>query len=81
MGYVSVHEALRPSWECAGCGAPWPCPTRRRQLRAEYIRGLPELSALMGWYLSQAQADVPGASPAGLDARFVGWIEADDLAS
>ena len=69
---------MRPSWECAGCGAPWPCLTRRRQLRAEYNGGRLELSALMGFYLDQAQHDVPGASPAGLDSRFVGWIEADD---
>jgi hypothetical protein len=75
---MSVHVALRPSWSCAGCGAPWPCMTRRRQLRAEYHRGRPELSALMGFYLTQAQSDVPGASPAGLDARFIGWIEADE---
>ena len=34
MRSVSFHEALRPSWQCAGCAAPWPCPTRRRQLRA-----------------------------------------------
>jgi hypothetical protein len=47
-------------------------------LRAEYNRGRPELSALMGYYLTQAQSDVPGASPAGLDARFVGWIETED---
>jgi hypothetical protein len=75
---MSVHVALRPSWECAGCGAPWPCLTRRRQLRAEYNGGQPELSALMGYYRTQAQVDVPGASPAGLDARFVGWIEKGD---
>jgi hypothetical protein len=47
-------------------------------LRAEYDRGRPELSALMGYYLTQARSDVPGASPAGLDARFIGWIEADE---
>ena len=75
---MSVHVALRPSWVCAGCGVPWPCPTRRRQLRAEYNGGRPELSALMGYYLDQAQSDVPSASPAGLDQRFVGWIESDD---
>jgi hypothetical protein len=47
-------------------------------LRAEYNGGRPELSALMGYYRTQAQADVPGASPAGLDARFVEWIENGD---
>jgi hypothetical protein len=31
----------------------------------------------MSYYLEQARADVPGASPAGLDARFVGWIEVE----
>jgi hypothetical protein len=35
----------------------------------------------MGYYLTQAQLDVPGASPAGLDARFVGWIETDEDAT
>jgi hypothetical protein len=73
---VSIHEALRPSWECAGCGAPWPCATRRRQLRAEYSRQ-PELAALMEWYLEQARGDLPGASPPGLDARFVTWVRTD----
>jgi hypothetical protein len=76
MRIVSFHEALRPSWQCAGCGAPWPCPTRRRQLRAQYSRE-PELAALMEWYLAQAQRDLPGASPPGLAARFVGWVGTD----
>jgi len=73
---VSLHEALRPSWQCAGCGAPWPCATRRRQLRAEYSRE-PELEALMEWYLAQAGSDLRGASPPGLVARFVGWVGTD----
>jgi hypothetical protein len=77
MRNVSFHEALRPSWQCAGCGAPWPCITRRRQLRAEYSRE-PELAALMEWYLTQAGDDLPGASPAGLDARFVAWVGKED---
>jgi hypothetical protein len=28
----------------------------------------------MEWYLDRARDDLPGASPAGLDARFVGWV-------
>jgi hypothetical protein len=31
----------------------------------------------MEWYLAQARDELPGASPAGLDARFVGWIGTD----
>lgn len=83
MRCVGFHEALRPSWQCAGCGVPWPCATRRRQLRAEYSRE-PELAALMEWYLAQAGADLPGASPAGLEDRFIGWVgqeaDANDVA-
>ncbi|MEV1333615.1 flavin reductase, partial [Micromonospora costi] len=30
MGWVSVHQPVRPQWICAGCGAPWPCRTRKR---------------------------------------------------
>jgi hypothetical protein len=31
----------------------------------------------MEWYLSQAESDLPGASPPGLSARFVGWVGTD----
>jgi hypothetical protein len=50
--------------------------TRRRQLRAEYSRE-PELEALMEWYLTQAESDLPGASPPGLAVRFLNWVGTD----
>lgn len=39
---------LRPSWMCGLCGQPWPCPTRRAALLAEYRGDQVQLI----WFLS-----------------------------
>ncbi|MEO3775680.1 hypothetical protein ABGB16_02280 [Micromonospora sp. B11E3] len=33
-----AHVPVRLSWDCAGCGEPWPCADRRRRLLVEYAR-------------------------------------------
>nr|WP_242624227.1 hypothetical protein [Micromonospora kangleipakensis] len=32
---MTAHWPVPPLWSCGGCGAPWPCPTRCRELRAD----------------------------------------------
>jgi hypothetical protein len=29
------HIANQPSWDCGGCGEPWPCAAKRAELLAE----------------------------------------------
>ncbi|SCG66963.1 hypothetical protein GA0070623_3238 [Micromonospora rifamycinica] len=37
MGRYDLRPVL-PAWTCAWCESPRPCPTRRRELIAEYDR-------------------------------------------
>lgn len=63
---------VRPDWYCGGCGAPWPCPTRCRELLAEHEGAAVALTVLMAGYYSDATWDL--ADPPGeLYRRFVGW--------
>ncbi len=71
---MTEHVPLRPSWTCGGCGAPWPCPTRRRQLLAEYDETPVSLSLLMAGYRSAAAPDLPETPTEALHERFIGWI-------
>jgi len=35
---MSMHLPMRPGWTCQAWGLAWPCPSRQRQLLAEYAR-------------------------------------------
>lgn len=65
---------MRPGWTCAGCGRDWPCADLRPRLLAEYAGNRVGLSVLLGSYLFDAVADLPGAPLAQLHPRFLGWI-------
>lgn len=70
---MSMHVPVRPVWTCAACGQPWPCPTRQRQLLAEYTDARVSLSLYLSGCFVQACADL-GAIPAGiLYRRFFAW--------
>ncbi|SCG55692.1 hypothetical protein GA0070609_3073 [Micromonospora echinaurantiaca] len=63
-----------PIWNCGGCDLPWPCPTRKRELRAEYAGAPVSLALYLGSYLVQAAEDMPWTPAGALHRRFVGWI-------
>ncbi|WP_199236106.1 hypothetical protein [Micromonospora sp. S4605] len=62
-----------PIWSCGGCDLPWPCPTRKRELRAEYADAPVSLALYLGSYLVQAAEDMPWTPAGALHRRFIGW--------
>jgi len=71
---LSAHDAAQPSSTCRGCGDPWPCVSRRRQLLAEYDGAPVSLTVYMTGQFVVACADLPNALVGELSARFIGWI-------
>jgi len=71
---VSVHNPVRPLWTCSGCGDPWPCVSRQRQLLAEYGRAPVALAIYMTALFVDAVCDLPRTPAGELYQRFLGWI-------
>jgi hypothetical protein len=71
---VTVHTALRPSWTCAGCSLPWPCPTRRAELVAAYAPDTLPIALHLAACLVDAAYDLPDIPAGELYARFLGWL-------
>ena len=71
---MSAHGPVLPIWSCGGCGAPWPCTTRRQELRAEFEDAPVSLSLYMGAQLVRATADLTWAPAGTLYRRFLGWM-------
>ncbi|WP_091252128.1 hypothetical protein [Micromonospora matsumotoense] len=63
----------RPSWQCAGCGEPWPCQVRRDRLLSEYADDRTTLGSYLGLQLADALSDLPRQPASDLHARFLGW--------
>jgi hypothetical protein len=70
---MSEHNPTRPSWQCAGCDAPWPCATRRQQLIAEFDRSYAALCIYMANKFVDAASELPGSSAGDLYERFMRW--------
>ncbi|MGW0216412.1 hypothetical protein ACWDXH_18675 [Micromonospora chokoriensis] len=70
---MTSHGPVMPIWSCGGCNLPWPCPTRRRELRAEYADAPVSLALYLGAYLIQASEDMAWAPAGTLHRRFIGW--------
>ncbi|WP_018587663.1 hypothetical protein [Salinispora arenicola] len=70
---MTVHGPVTRAWTCGGCGLPWPCPTRRRQLRAEYAAAPVSLAFYLGTQLVRAAEDMPRIPAGILHQRFLGW--------
>ncbi|GHJ13193.1 hypothetical protein TPA0908_11880 [Micromonospora sp. AKA38] len=71
---MTAHVPVLPAWSCGGCGAPWPCATRRHELRVEFA-GVPlSLALYMGSYLVWATEDLTWVSAGLLHRRFLGWV-------
>jgi len=65
------HQPQRPTWRCAGCAEPWPCPTARAYLVR--VVGPVQLAMIMATRLTEAATDLPGPEPGELWDRFVAW--------
>ena len=70
---MSIHLPLRPQWTCRGCGRHWPCPTRQRELLAEYQGARVSLMLYLSGYFVDACGDLPAAPSGTLHRRFFGW--------
>ena len=71
---MTNHVPVRPSWRCTGCDAEWPCPTRRRELHAEYDGATTSLAVSLGTYFVHAAQDLTHVPAGWLHNRFIGWI-------
>jgi hypothetical protein len=71
---VTDHGPVLPVWTCAGCDSPWPCPTRRGELLAEYDGAPVSLALYMGSHLVSATQDMSWAPAGALYRRFLGWL-------
>jgi hypothetical protein len=65
---------MAQSWICLGCGAPWPCPTRRRQLLSQYHDAPASLALLLSSAMVEASADLRDMLAGDLHDQFVGWL-------
>ncbi|PWR05650.1 hypothetical protein DKT68_25865 [Micromonospora acroterricola] len=68
------HGPVLPIWSCDGCALPWPCPTERRKLRAEFAEAPLTLALYLGAQLARASADLTVIPADRLHRRFVGWL-------
>ena len=70
---MSSHQPFGPSWLCRGCGADWPCDTRKRELLAEFDGARVSLGLYLAGTFVVAVTDL-GLLPAQqVYARFMGW--------
>ena len=70
---MTTHGPVMPIWSCGGCNAAWPCPTRQRELRAEFAGAPVSLALYLGSYLVQAAEDLTWVPAGALHRRFLGW--------
>ncbi|MGC4868322.1 hypothetical protein ACLQ3B_23150 [Micromonospora sp. DT53] len=71
---MSVHGPVLPIWSCGGCGLPWPCATRKRELRAEFDNAPISLAIYLGAQLVRASEDLTWLPAGALHRRFLGWL-------
>ncbi|MGW1062380.1 hypothetical protein [Micromonospora rubida] len=71
--YPAMHGPSRPDWNCLACGEPWPCITRKRQLKDLCHSNIRVLVNYMSPYLRDAHREIGGMSTAEITERFVGW--------
>ncbi|MGY3518260.1 hypothetical protein ACVMYR_18375 [Micromonospora sp. PTRAS2] len=71
--YPALHGPSRPDWNCLVCGEPWPCLTRKRQLKELCRCNVRTLVRYLTSYLPDAQAEITGLSSADIAGLIVGW--------
>ncbi|MGX1615492.1 hypothetical protein ACWIF8_16590 [Micromonospora chalcea] len=69
-----AHLPLPPSWQCSGCAAAWPCPTKQSQLLVEFGGTTAGLAVYLGACLVAATKDMPAMPLTQARARFLGWL-------
>lgn len=69
-----THIPVRPGWDCAGCGAAWPCPDRRRRLLDRYAGNPVALGIYLSTQMTAAVSDLRHLPPEELYERFLGWL-------
>jgi hypothetical protein len=71
------HLSIRPSWDCAVCGQPWPCANAKNRLLTEFTDFPSVLAIYMSSQMHEAFIDLTAHGPlppADLYDRFLGWI-------
>lgn len=71
---MSSHQPFGPFWLCRGCGAEWPCGTRKRELIAEFDSAEVSLSLYLAGHFIAAVADLGRLPAEQVYARFMGWV-------
>ena len=75
---MSEHNQTAPMWICSGCGADWPCATRRKELRAEFAGSRVSLGLYLGHLLVVAAEDLRHVPAGWLHNRFLCWIHSEE---
>lgn len=70
---MSMHLPHRPGWTCQACDQQWPCPTRQRELVAEYEGARVSLTLYLAGCFVDASADLPTAAAGNLYRQFFDW--------
>ena len=65
------HQPQRPQWCCIACDQTWPCTAYREHVVYDTTRT--QLAILMTIRMTEAAADLPNPTPAGLWHRFIAW--------
>ncbi|KAB1946081.1 flavin reductase [Micromonospora sp. ALFpr18c] len=68
------HTPRRPQWDCAGCGADWPCAPAQVRLGEAYGRDRIGLAMYCGALYAAAVNDLPVTTNGETWARFVSWV-------
>jgi hypothetical protein len=66
------HVAERPSWTCRACTAPWPCPTARSELQAEFQDFPSTMVIHLHGLMGEAAHDLGTGTD--LRVRFLDWV-------
>jgi hypothetical protein len=77
----TAHVPLRPAFDCANCGEPWPCVPAKVELTGEYqgdVIGLGQyLSLQLVDAMDQAALNHEWGPVGNLYDRFLGWMRQD----
>jgi hypothetical protein len=68
---ADAHQPGRPSWDCTGCGRPWPCDPVREELVS--TMDAVQVAVYAGTQLEEAVRDLPATAPGELFDRFLAW--------
>jgi hypothetical protein len=73
-----AHAALRPSFECAKCGQPWPCAPAKVEMAEEYQDDIFGMGYFLGLQMADAMDQATHNHAWGrvdnLYDRFLGWV-------